>query len=104
MTIVRLFFALAFAGLLAGPLTACAGTKSESSTGEYIDDSVVSNKIRAKLVDDEELNMFQIDVTTFKGEVQLSGFVSNAAAKARATQVASSVEGVKTVHNDLVVK
>lgn len=104
MPFVRILFALLIAGFLAGPLAACAGTRTTESTGEYVDDSVLSNKVRAKLIDDKDLNITQIDVTTFKGEVQLSGFVNNAAAKARATQVVQSVEGVKMVHNNLVVK
>ena len=104
MSLVRILFALAIAGFIAGPLAACAPTRTTESTGEYVDDSVLSNKVRAQLLGDKDLNMFKIDVTTFKGEVQLSGFVDNAAAKTRATQVAQSVEGVKMVHNNLVVK
>jgi osmotically-inducible protein OsmY len=104
MTFMRILFALLIAGFLAGPLVSCAGTRTTESTGEYVDDSAISNKVRAQLIGDKDLNMFKIDVTTFKGEVQLSGFVDNAAAKARATQVAQSVEGVKMVHNNLVVK
>ena len=104
MTFMRMLFALVIAGFIAGPLVACAGTRTTESTGEYVDDSVLSNKVRAQLLGDKDLNMFKIDVTTFKGEVQLSGFVDNATAKARATQVAQSVEGVKMVHNNLIVK
>lgn len=104
MSFMRILFALVIAGFIAGPLAACAGTRTTESTGEYVDDSVLSNKIRAKLAGDKDLNMFKIDVTTFKSEVQLSGFVDNAAAKARATQVVSTVEGVKMIHNNLVVK
>ncbi len=104
MNFMRILFALVIAGFIAGPLTACAGTRTTESTGEYVDDSVLSNKVRAQLLGDKDLNMFKIDVTTFKGEVQLSGFVDNAVAKTRATQVAQSVEGVKMVHNNLVVK
>lgn len=104
MAFMRILFALVIAGLMAGPLAACAGTRTQESTGEYVDDSVISNKVRAQLLSDRDLNMFKIDVTTFKGEVQLSGFVDNADAKARATQVAQNVEGVKIVHNNLVVK
>ncbi|MGE0253550.1 MAG: BON domain-containing protein [Alphaproteobacteria bacterium] len=100
----RLAIALAVVGLLAGTVPACSGSETSESTGEYIDDSVISNTVRAKLVDDKDLNFTQIDVTTYKGVVQLSGFVDTAAKKAKATQVASSVDGVKQVRNDLVVK
>ncbi len=96
--------ALALAGLLAGPMAACSGTSTSRSTGEYVDDSTISNKIRAKLIGDADLNVFQIDVTTNNGVVQLSGFVNSAAAKARASSVVGTVEGVKSVQNNLIVK
>ena len=95
---------LLIACFIAAPIAGCAGTRTTESTGEYVDDSVLSNKVRAKLAGDKDLNLFQINVTSFKGAVQLSGFVNNAAAKERATQVVSSIEGVKAVHNDLVIK
>jgi osmotically-inducible protein OsmY len=97
-----LFRALVVVGLLAGPvaLTACSG----ETAGEYVDDSVISNTVRAKLVDDPDLNVFQIDVTTLQGEVQLSGFVDSQAAKSRAGSVAGGVDGVRRVHNNIVVR
>lgn len=91
---------LALLGLLAAPLAACSG----ESAGEYVDDSVISNTVRAKLIDDSDLNVFQIDVTTLQGEVQLSGFVDSAEAKARAGRVAAGVDGVREVHNNLVIR
>jgi len=94
--------ALVVIGLLASPvaLTACQG----ETAGEYVDDSVISNTVRARLIDDKDLNLFQIDVTTLQGEVQLSGFVDSQAAKSRAGSVAAGVKGVKRVHNNLVVR
>ncbi len=100
MKIMRLLKALFLIGLLAGTAAACSG----ETAGEYIDDSVISNEVRAKLLDDKDLNIFQIDVTTLKGEVQISGFVDSQAAKDRATRVAKTVEGVKRIHNNLVVQ
>src|SRR3546814_9665955 len=91
---------LVLVGLLAAPLMGCSG----ESAGEYVDDSVISNTVRAKLIDDSDLNMFQIDVTTLKGEVQLSGFVDSQAAKDRAGRVAAEVAGVHEGHNNLVVQ
>ena len=91
---------LALVGLLAAPLAGCSG----ETAGEYVDDSVISNTVRAKLLDDSDLNLFQIDVTTLQGEVQLSGFVDSEAAKERAGRVAAGVDGVKEVHNNLVVR
>jgi len=92
--------ALALVGLLAAPVAACSG----ETAGEYVDDSVISNTVRAKLLDDKDLNIFQIDVTTLEGEVQVSGFVDSQADKDRAGVVAAAVEGVQEVHNNLVVR
>src|SRR3990170_386825 len=100
----NLMAALILAGLLAGPMAACTSTPTRESTGEYIDDAAISNKVRAQLIGDKDLNIFQIDVTTFKGTVQLSGFVNSESIKARAGRVAGSVKGVREVHNNLIVK
>ncbi len=101
MKTLYLLAALALTGLLTGPMTGCS---NKETAGEYIDDSTISNTIRAKLIDDKELNVFKIDITTLKGVVTLTGNVSSAAAKARATTVASGVKGVKSVQNNLAVK
>lgn len=101
MKTLYLVFALALAGLVAGPMTGCA---KDETAGEYIDDSTISNTIRAKLIDDKQLNVFKIDVTTNRGVVKLTGDVRTAEAKARATTVANSVKGVKGVENNLVVR
>jgi len=100
----HLMAALALIGLVAGPMAACTSTQKHESTGEYVDDSAISSKVRAQLLSDKDLNVFQIDVTTFKGVVQLSGFVNSAAAKERASAVAAGVKGVKEVRNSLIVK
>jgi len=94
--------ALVVIGLLGTPvvLTACSG----ETAGEYVDDSVISNTVRAKLIDDPDLNIFQVDVTTLRGEVQISGFVESQNDKERATQVAYTVDGVREVHNNLVIQ
>jgi osmotically-inducible protein OsmY len=104
MKVSRFMAALVLTGLLAGPMAGCTSTPTSESTGEYIDDAAISNKVRAQLVGDKDLNLFQIDVTTFKGVVQLSGFVNSASIKERAGMVAASVEGVKEVRNNLIVK
>lgn len=82
----------------------CASTRTHESTGEYIDNSVITTKVKAAILDDPGLKYFQISVESYKGTVQLSGFVDSAEAVRRAGQVASSVEGVTSVKNDLVVK
>ncbi|MBI9086596.1 MAG: BON domain-containing protein [Desulfobacterales bacterium] len=83
---------------------ACASTPKQESTGEYVDDSVITTKVKSLLAADDFLNSFQISVETFKGTVQLSGFVASQKAVDKADQIARSVKGVKSVKNDLVVK
>jgi hyperosmotically inducible protein len=102
--ILHLVAALVLVGLFSGPMAGCASSSTSESTGEYIDDSAISNKVRAQLIGDKDLNVFQIDVTTYKGVVQLSGFVDSESIKERAGSVAANVAGVKEVHNDLVIK
>ena len=82
----------------------CASTRTQESTGEYIDDSVITSKVKADILGDEHLKSFQIGVETNKGVVQLSGFVNSSHAKERAGEVASKVKGVSHVRNDLIVK
>ena len=85
-------------------LAACSGSSKEESTSQYFDSSVMATKVRAAIVADPELSSTDIDVATFKDRVQLSGFVDSAAAKSRAGQVARSVDGVRVVDNNLIVK
>jgi osmotically-inducible protein OsmY len=85
-------------------LVACASTSKQSSTGEYVDDSVITTKVKSLLVEDDFLKSFQIGVETYKGIVQLSGFVNSRQAVDKAGQIASSVKGVQSVKNDLIVK
>lgn len=100
----RLVLALIFVGFLAGSTAACTSSRTSESTGEYVDDSVISNKVRGQLLGDKDLNITQIDVETYKGVVQLSGFVDTQEARNRAGTVAASVSGVRQVRNNLVVK
>jgi len=98
-------FALAFAVALAGAsLVACSETRTQESTGQYVDDATITTKVKAALVQDQSFDGFQIGVETYKNVVQLSGFVDSHRRAERAQQVASSVAGVKSVRNDLVVK
>jgi osmotically-inducible protein OsmY len=104
MKTLHITAALLLAGFLAGPLASCASTSSHQSTGEYIDDSAISNKVRGELIGDKDLNVFKIDVTTYDRVVQLSGFVNSESIKTHAGKVAANVQGVKNVRNDLIVK
>src|SRR5512143_2355728 len=82
----------------------CASTPTKESTGEYVDDSTITTKVKAAILEDPGLKVFQINVETFKGTVQLSGFVDSAQNVNRSGEVARSVKGVKSVKNNLVVK
>jgi osmotically-inducible protein OsmY len=95
-------FLLSF--ILVLTISGCAGTKTTESTGEYFDDAFISTKIRASILADARLKSTDITVTTFKGVVQLSGFVDSKAVADRAVQIARTVNGVKAVNNSLVSK
>jgi len=82
----------------------CASTSKQEGTGEYIDDSVITTKIKSQLAADDFLKSFQIGVESRKGIVQLSGFVNSQDSVNKAGQIARGVEGVKSVRNDLIVK
>ena len=90
--------------MLIATFVACASTSKQGSTGEYVDDSVITTKVKSLLAADDFLKSFQISVETFKGTVQLSGFVDSAQASAKAVEIANSVKGIKAVRNSLVVK
>lgn len=85
-------------------LVGCAGGKTHESTGEYFDDAVISAKVRTSLLNDPKIKLLQISVETFKGVVQLSGFVNSTEAATRAVDIARRVRGVKQVNNSLIVK
>lgn len=86
------------------PLVACTSTSTSESTGEYLDDSAITSKVKAALLEDSGLKSFSIGVETYKGTVQLSGFVNSDALKSRAGSVTAGIAGVKSVRNNLVVK
>lgn len=90
--------------VLIATLAACAASRTQSSTGEYVDDSVITTKVKSLLAQDNFLKSFQISVETFKGTVQLSGFVNSQKAVDKAGEIARSVQGVKSLKNDLTVK
>lgn len=98
-TIYTLLAALAIATTLG-----CAATPKSESTGEYLDDTAITAKVKKDIFDEPTLKSAEINVETFKGVVQLSGFVSSQANVNTATSVAKSVNGVKSVKNDMRVK
>ena len=85
-------------------LVACVSRSTRERTGEYVDDSVITTKVKALLANDDFFKSFQISVETYKGTVQLSGFVNSQQAVDKAGQIAKSVQGVKSVKNNLIVK
>lgn len=82
----------------------CAVQRDQSTAGEYVDDSVVTTKVKTKFIESKAVDASAIEVETLKGTVQLSGFAKTAAEKSSAEKLAKSVEGVKTVKNDIIVK
>jgi osmotically-inducible protein OsmY len=89
---------------LIATFAACAATRTQESTGEYVDDSVITTKVKSLLAEDDFLKSFQISVESFKGTVQLSGFVNSQKAVDKAVEITRSVNGVKSVKNNLIVK
>ena len=94
------FGALALAVLTIG----CAATRTSSSTGEYVDDTAITAKVKSALLGDDKVKSFAVGVETLKGDVQLSGFVDTSSQKSAAGRDASAVSGVKHVTNNLIVK
>src|SRR6185295_5277098 len=85
-------------------MVACASTRTQKSAGEQVDDSVTTGRVKAALIADPVTKAHQIDVETFKGTVQLNGFVDTSASKNRAGEVARGTKGVTKVQNNLTVK
>ena len=98
--VIRYFVLL----MLMVAFVACASTSKQESTGEYVDDSVITTKVKSLLAADDFLKSFEISVETYKGTVQLSGFVDSQKAIDKAVEITRSVNGVKSVKNDLSVK
>lgn len=94
----------AFLAVSLAAVVGCASTAHQQGTGEYIDDAVITTKVKAAIFDDPMTKLLEIKVETFKGEVQLSGFVSSQAAANRAVELARGVKGVTAVKNDMQIK
>jgi osmotically-inducible protein OsmY len=98
------FFAAFFLTLMLLTAGGCASTPKQEGTGEYIDDTVVTSKVKAAILNEPSLSSAEINVETFKGVVQLSGFVNSKADINKAVSVARSVSGVTSVKNDMRLK
>ena len=95
------------AGLLATTVmavTGCAGNQYDRSTGQYIDDKSLTMRVHSALGDNPEYKFGDVNVTVFRGTVQLSGFVNTAAQKSQAGEIAKGVQGVKDVENNISIK
>ncbi|SHH07418.1 BON domain-containing protein [Massilia sp. CF038] len=98
----RFATALFAASMLAA--TGCASTDNRSSTGEYLDDTVITAKVKASIFNEPTLKASEINVETYKGDVQLSGFVADPMDATKAVEIARGVKGVTSVKNDVRVK
>lgn len=94
----------AFSTIVLLAMLGCASTSTHEGTGEYIDDSVITTKVKAAILNEPGLKVMEINVETFKGVVQLSGFVSSREDIDRAIEVARGVGGVKSVTNKMQLK
>jgi osmotically-inducible protein OsmY len=90
--------------IMLATMLGCAGSRTQKSAGEMVDDGVIGSKVKTALLADSEVSGLQIEVETFKGMVQLSGFVNSAAQAQKAVQIARGVKGVQGVNNSLIVK
>lgn len=104
MKMVKVLAGAAVAAVMAMTLSACAPSSTKEGTGGYIDDTVVTTKVKSKLVGDDSLKSREINVETFKGRVQLSGFVTSPQMASHAVEVTRTVPGVKSVVNNMQVK
>jgi osmotically-inducible protein OsmY len=97
---------LALFSLIAGlgALGACSSTRTQEGTGQYVDDTVITTKVKALILNEPMLKSAEINVETFKARVQLSGFVSSRPAMDKAVELTRSVVGVASVANDMRLK
>ena len=104
MKIAQRLSTMLFAATLVATMAGCASTSTKEGTGEYIDDTVITTKVKASIFNEPTLKSSEINVETFKGDVQLSGFVADPADAVKAVEVARGVKGVVSVKNDVRVK
>ena len=98
------YLSAAFLAVTLASVVGCSSTPQKEGTGEYIDDSVITTKVKAAILNEPSLKVTEINVETFKGVVQLSGFVASQADINKAVEVARGVKGVSSVKNDMRVK
>lgn len=101
--IKNIYLIVILAGVLVA-LSGCASTDTQRSTGELIDDTTITAKVKAAILNDPLTKVLEIKVETYKGEVQLSGFVSSQEAADRAVELARGVKGVTSIKNDMLIR
>ena len=104
MKYILRFFTAFFLALTLLTAVGCASTQKQEGSGEYVDDSVITTKVKAAILNEPSLSSAEINVETFKGVVQLSGFVNSSADITKAVDVARGTGGVKSVKNDMRLK
>ncbi len=98
------YFSVFFMVFALFSVVACSSSPKKESTGEYVDDAVITTKVKAAILHEDTLKVTEIKVETFKGVVQLSGFVNSQSDINTAVKVASGIDGVKSVKNDMRLK
>lgn len=101
---ITALLALAAVGTVTSLSVGCAATSTHESTGQYVDDSTITTKVKAAFAGDDVVKAFDVHVNTYQGEVQLSGFVDIPEQKSRAEMLAKNVAGVRSVKNSIQVK
>jgi len=104
MNQISKYFSALFLAITLVTAVGCASTSKQEGTGEYVDDSVITTKVKTAILNEPTLKVAEINVETFKGVVQLSGFVTSTAMASKAVEVAGKVSGVKSVKNDMRVQ
>ena len=98
------YFSALFLSIVLVSFMGCASTPQKEGTGEYVDDTVITTKVKSAILNEPTLKSAEINVETFKGVVQLSGFVNSEVIKQKAGEIADNVSGVTSVANNLIIK
>lgn len=104
MPLISRFEKIAAASFFILSLASCAMFSGRETAGEYVDDTVITSKVKSAFISDPVVKAMQVNVETMKGVVQLSGFVDSKTAEDRAVELAQGVNGVKAVRNDIIVR
>ena len=102
--LIRIPLAATITALVLLTATGCAVTRGQETVGAYIDDSAITTQVKARFVEDKEVDAAAISVETLNGVVMLSGFAKNGTEKATAERIARAISGVKSVKNEITVR